>query len=260
MLEVKSSEEWESYAKLLDYLEGCVDWKYESQSEVYDYQRIAKRTQTMKQLRKSDNIKTLAQCLRQDLMKNIGNISDPSLYNRCHLGTKRTIEKYQDEVINCIKAIYYADSNLMGIETKLEFFSETRHSYGRTALLLSGGATFGKFHFGLLSALYEHDLFPRIICGSSVGALVAAAVCCYPYSEMPKLFNPEVVFGHPMLKTLAESNAEFIWKMLTGETILCAETLKEYIQQHSGDMTFKEIYDRYGWNLNVTVTDFSMNQ
>ena len=148
----------------------------------------------------------------------------------------------------------------MGIETKLEFFSETRHSYGRTALLLSGGATFGKFHFGLLSALYEHDLFPRIICGSSVGALVASAFCCYSYSELPKLFDPKYVFGHPMLKTLAEGKLELIWKMLTGKTILCTETLKEYIRRHSGDITFKEIYDKHGWCLNVTVTDFSMNK
>lgn len=48
-----------------------------------------------------------------------------------------------------------ADPNLMGRESKLEFFAETRHAYGKTALLLSGGATFGKFHFGLIRALFE---------------------------------------------------------------------------------------------------------
>ena len=75
----------------------------------------------------------------------------------------------------------------MSIENKLEFFAETRHSYGRTALLLSGGATFGKFHFGLIKALYENDLFPRIICGSSVGSLMAAAICSCPYKEAGKV-------------------------------------------------------------------------
>jgi predicted acylesterase/phospholipase RssA len=43
----------------------------------------------------------------------------------------------------------------MSIESKLQFFAETRHSYGNTALMLSGGATFGKFHLGLLKALHE---------------------------------------------------------------------------------------------------------
>ena len=80
-----------------------------------------------------------------------------------------------------------ADPNLMGRESKLEFFAETRHAYGKTALLLSGGATFGKFHFGLIRALYEQDLFPRIVCGSSVGSLIAAGFCSAPYSEMKKV-------------------------------------------------------------------------
>ena len=72
----------------------------------------------------------------------------------------------------------------MSIEAKLEFFAETRHSYGRTALMLSGGAHFGKFHFGLLKALYEQDLMPRIICGSSIGSILAAIIATKPYEEM----------------------------------------------------------------------------
>ena len=60
-----------------------------------------------------------------------------------------------DEVIKSIEAIYYADVSKIGIEKKLSFFAETRHSYGKTALFLSGGASFGKWHFGFLKALYE---------------------------------------------------------------------------------------------------------
>ena len=71
------------------------------------------------------------------------------------MGTKRAIEKYIEEVIKCIRVIYCADLDHISIERKLEFFAETRHAYGRTALLLSGGATFGKFHLGLVKALYE---------------------------------------------------------------------------------------------------------
>ena len=109
--------------------------------------------------------------------------------------------------------------------------------------MLSGGATFGKFHFGLLNALYEHDLFPRIICGSSVGSLVAATICSYPYSEIPKVTDPEFVFARPMLKNLAGSKIEFVWKLLTKQRVLETETLKDAIRFHTGDRTFKEIYD-----------------
>ena len=75
----------------------------------------------------------------------------------------------------------------MNIETKLEFFAETRHAYGRTAIMLSGGANFGKFHFGLLKALKEQDLMPRIICGSSVGSVTAAVIASQPYEDMDKV-------------------------------------------------------------------------
>ena len=81
MCKVHSYQEWESYARLLDHLEGTVDWKYRASSRVYDFARIEARRQMMKQLRKNDNVKTLAFCIRQDLAKNICNISDPKLYN-----------------------------------------------------------------------------------------------------------------------------------------------------------------------------------
>ena len=41
----------------------------------------------------------------------------------------------------------------VSLQKKMQFFAETRHSFGHTALMLSGGATFGKFHFGLIKAL-----------------------------------------------------------------------------------------------------------
>ena len=192
-------------------------------------------------------------------MKNICNISDPQLYNQCHLGTKRQIEKYIDEVLKCIRAIYSADANTMSIEQKLEFFAETRHSYGRTALLLSGGATFGKFHFGLLKALYEQDLFPRIICGSSVGALIFSVLSCYPLAELPKFFDPEYTFKYPILGRMTDSRLQFIIDLIVGKVVLDTQTLKDYVYRHTGDITFKEVFQKNGWNLNITVTDFSVN-
>lgn len=75
------------------------------------------------------------------------------------------------------------------MQQKVEFFAETRHSYGRTALFLSGGATLGKYHFGVLKALYEADLMPRVIVGSSVGALIASMIVGHKYSELWKCFD-----------------------------------------------------------------------
>ena len=84
----------------------------------------------MRNLRKSDNIKGLAMCLRQDLVKNIGNICCHKLFNKCHRGTKILIENYHNEIIKCIKTLYNASASKITPSLKLKFFAEARHSYG----------------------------------------------------------------------------------------------------------------------------------
>jgi len=37
-----------------------------------------------------------------------------------------------------------------GRQVKLAFFNEMRHSYGRSALMLSGGAVLGLYHVGVV--------------------------------------------------------------------------------------------------------------
>lgn len=123
--------------------------------------------------------------------------------------------------------------------------------------MLSGGATFGKFHFGVLKALYEQDLLPRIICGSSVGALLSSCIASVPFHDMEKagLFDMKVVFGKPMLGYVHEDRWQMLFNMITGNLILKRETLAEYVRSWTGDNTFKDLYDKNGWILNVTVTE-----
>ena len=67
-------------------------------------------------------------------------------------------------------------------DARLAFFNETRHSYGRSALLLSGGAALGFYHVGVVKALMENRLMPRVLGGSSAGSIVCAMVgtrCVY---------------------------------------------------------------------------------
>jgi TAG lipase / steryl ester hydrolase / phospholipase A2 / LPA acyltransferase len=51
------------------------------------------------------------------------------------------------------------------------FWLEVRRLYGRSALLLSGGATFGLYHLGVIKALVIAGILPRVISGSSAGSL-----------------------------------------------------------------------------------------
>jgi hypothetical protein len=61
-------------------------------------------------------------------------------------------------------------------DARLAFFNETRHSYGRTALLLSGGAALGFYHIGVVRTLMANRLMPRVLGGSSAGSILCAMI------------------------------------------------------------------------------------
>lgn len=57
------------------------------------------------------------------------------------------------------------------LEDKLNFLREARHAFGRTALVLSGGGSFGAYHLGVVKSLLDAGLLPRVISGSSAGSI-----------------------------------------------------------------------------------------
>ena len=178
----------------------------------------------------------------------------------CRNGTKAIIEQYHNEVIKCVQAIYYYEGSKLTAQKKLEFFAETRHSYGRTALMLSGGGGFGKFHYGVIKALSESDLLPRIIVGSSIGACVATHFCLRKLEDIGQCFLYETAFTETMIKWAGghvDSYVEFARRLAAGTELLCWRTMKEFLHKNTGDITFKEIYEQFGWILNITVTDLT---
>jgi TAG lipase / steryl ester hydrolase / phospholipase A2 / LPA acyltransferase len=73
---------------------------------------------------------------------------------------------------------------------KLAFFNETRHAFGRSALLLSGGATLGLYHTGICKALHEQNLLPRVLSGASVGSVICAIMGTRTDEELKHIFDP----------------------------------------------------------------------
>ena len=72
------------------------------------------------------------------------------------------------------------------------------------------------------------------------------------------MFNPYEIFKYPILGRIRDTNWDFICDLLRKKVVLDTQTLKDYIHRFTGDMTFKEIFTKNGWNLNITVTDFAM--
>lgn len=52
-----------------------------NQSRLYDFIRIEARYKNLKRLRKAKDVRGLSQCLRQDLVKNLGGIASHDLYD-----------------------------------------------------------------------------------------------------------------------------------------------------------------------------------
>jgi NTE family protein len=109
---------------------------------------------------------------------------------------------------------------------------------------LSGGAAFGRFHFGVLKALYENDLMPRTIAGSSVGSLIAAAFASHKYSDLWKCFNKDYnMMTGEFFKWKFNNLWEAIGMLKRGEPIFETEVLKNGAYRFTKDLTFLEIYE-----------------
>ena len=106
----------------------------------------------------------------------------------------------------------------------------------------------------MIKALNEQDLLPRIICGSSVGSIIAAYVCCHSLEELSEVMKIENYIDKPLLKFKHESFWQQVLSFARGESVLDTEHLKSLIRDAIGDITFKEVHDRYKWCLNITVT------
>ena len=78
----------------------------------------------------------------------------------------------------------------------LNVLKRSRAAYGRTALCLSGGATMGLYHFGVILGLARQGLLPRIISGTSAGSVVAAIVCTRTNDELHQVLQPKIVAQH----------------------------------------------------------------
>lgn len=136
------------------------------------------------------------------------------------------------------------------MEEKRSIFKGMFNNYGRTALCLSGGASFAYYHFGVVKSLLEADLLPEVITGTSGGALVAALVATRTNDELKKLLVPALA---GKITACRESFTTWIprwWK--TGARFDSVDWAKQCSWWTRGSMTFREAYERTGRILNVS--------
>jgi len=135
--------EWERAAKKLDTALGRDTWKMNPESILYDNKLIEHRLQNLKKLSLSGEYHSLLLAIREVMVRNLGGIENKALYEYCTTGTKQLIVDYINEVVRQLHFISSLNIDGFTLPKKIRFFYELRQSYGRSALLLSGGASMG---------------------------------------------------------------------------------------------------------------------
>ena len=202
--------------------------------------------------------------MRTTLSRDLGGMGKSDLYHHSHIGTKQLIERYVDSATDVIETLTSESAvnltNNVSYNELLEGLLVARQSFGRSALLLSGGATFGMMHIGVVKTLFEADLLPRIISGASAGSIVCAVLCTRTDEEVPTLIKE---FPYGDLDVFDEKGCQtdllsHVRKLLTEGSWSDIGNLTRVMRALLGDLTFQEAYNRTRRILNITVSSESV--
>jgi predicted acylesterase/phospholipase RssA len=246
-------QEWQQTAAQLDKLEGKDKWREEPSSTDYDNRLLASRVRLFRRLRRKNDFEQLIFRLREELHGNIGNMANPVLYQQAHTGTKNLINEYLDEVTACLNLFSVSEIQDFPPIRKRRFLKRSARSFGRSALLLSGGASLGLFHLGVIQELMAEGVLPRVITGSSAGSIIAGILATHTDEEFEALLEPGYI--------------QFEWSkmigfvdILKGKGILDPKQLIKSINHTIPNMTFLEAYKHTGRILNISVSPADSHQ
>ncbi|MFN3582157.1 MAG: DUF3336 domain-containing protein [Pseudomonas sp.] len=257
MEEVESYEGWAELAAAYDHENGLDDWKQNDACESYDYRAIRTRLDRIRDLRFRREYHDLLFVLNEGIHGNLGGMGKPSLYNKAKLGTKNLISQYIKEICGALNDLNEVDESIVSLEEKQDFFLRASHCYGRSALMLSGGAVLGFFHAGVLKALFDQGLLPEIISGSSAGSILAATACTHPDEELRQRLSLDAL--HHEVE-VAEKIRPTLSLFGSGQPRMDADNLRDYLTKVIPDLTFQEAFELTGRKLNITVTGLSPRQ
>lgn len=238
-------------------------------SRSYDWGLINQRLDNIITAREEADLQVQLDLVQSGLVRNLGNITHPRLFNRSFGGTKYMIEEYIAQVAGSIEDINHSPD--LGTQRKLDFLHDTRQAFGRTTLVLQGGAIFGLCHLGVVKALFLRGLLPRIITGTATGALIASLVAIHTEDELPDVLKGEGInlsafeaHSHQGHQAKGKSEIGYGWETI--ETLvrrikrfwregyfLDVKVLEDCVKDNVGDLTFEEAYNRSKRVLNITV-------
>lgn len=250
----ESYAEWKSIALKIDQESGAQEWKYDNCSPYFDAEMISYRLKLLKRYRYQHRTRDLMYLLREGLTYDIANIAHPMLFSATYVGTKTIIEDYIEEMSASLAFIASDACECLSHQEKMDFFKHCEKAYGQPALMFSGGATLGLFHTGVCKALLEQDLMPKVLSGSSAGAIMTAMLGVSNPENISKILNGENFFSEAF-------HFRKLGDLLKGNGgVADVKYLKKFLVENLGNVTFDEAFKQSGLYINVAVAPYDASQ
>lgn len=270
--EQNSYEDWVKCADELDRWLGNDKWKAVDEYAYYDCRTVRRVKEQMAKFRRQAELEEGGNMVGSDMgdktgrdkspraidelralveacvKNNFAGFENPRLYSETYFGTKTLVQDYVDEVSKSLDFILHSDQ--LAAEDRRQLSKHLSTNFGRTALCLSGGATFAYYHFGIAKALLDADLLPQVITGTSGGALVAALLATRTNEELKALLIPALAYRITACEDPPLTWARRWWR--TGARFDSVSWAKKCGWFCHGSLTFLEAYHRTGRILNVS--------
>lgn len=241
---------WRTLAEQHDEESGRAKWRATPASSIFDYKNIEYRLKELRDLRARNDDMGLLFNLNEGIHGNQGGMGNPALYEKSMIGTKHVIEEYISEIVSALKYLHeLPPSDQISQDDKDDFFHRAHLCFGRSALMLSGAGSLGHFHHGVVRTLFEHDLLPKVISGSSAGSIFAGIIGTHTDDELSELLYKMDLADH-----MQEEEKSLIRPQVD------AESLKILLETVIPNLTFQEAYEKTGRMISVTIAPLAEHQ
>jgi TAG lipase/steryl ester hydrolase/phospholipase A2/LPA acyltransferase len=250
----ESYAEWLDLAREHDRCSGADQWREDDQCEWIHAGELRASIGRLRRMRKRGETWTLQNVFQDTLFRHQGECAQPELYQVARAGTKHIVEEYLAELETCFEYLLEIEEPGVDDAYRLAQVKRVGRVYGRPALMLSGGALLGLFHFGVVKALFEQQLLPRTISGSSMGSIIAAWACVHTDDELRDLFADPARINRQALAPLPLS------RMWSESALLDQEKLRRFLPTVLHDRTFSGAMRHSKRILNITVSPLRKQQ
>mmetsp|Transcript_28256 Transcript_28256/g.45768 ORF Transcript_28256/g.45768 Transcript_28256/m.45768 type:complete len:904 (+) Transcript_28256:140-2851(+) len=271
MRNAQSYNEWLTAAVEADRLDGRDDWRRQEHCAIYDSEQIRQTLKHLQSLRESKDVEEILSTSEYSLCtRNLANSGHPDLYREARSGTKHLVDEFTAEVVNCINFIRDyrnapssdqsqqssptpSTTTTTTVKERITALTRMQRTIGHTALCLSGGGSLALYHFGVVKCLLDLGLLPKVVSGSSGGAIVAAWIGCQSPENLRSDITPELIAktGVPMSDPF---HVEIVQLVTTG-AMRSSETLMRFFKALYGDLTFEEAYHKSRRVIAISITN-----